>query len=466
MAARGRYLEHALRSIPRNRQKQKSMTQKDPDCASVAARVLARTVSILTRTDQGTPFRGVDPDGDDHRIVQNTVLTILRRRATIDWVMHTLAQGRVRPRLARVLRWGICQILYLSGLPAAVAVDVCVRFVKRHHAGREAGFVNAVLRRLAAEPRECWFERVLRHAPPYVRSGLGQALHAKWASQFPAERLAVLADLLSRPAPITVRRRNVAGAGVPDCLVPLPALEWDCPGSADMWVCDDASAFFRSPAYLRGDFYIQDPATLAAPAMLHAKPGDRVADLCCAPGGKGLLVAERLKEDGVLFCSDRSWSRLQRVRENTAGLPNCFCFVADARNPPLRLGCVDAVLLDVPCSNTGVVRRRPDVRWRFSLDSLRELVRLQREMLRSGAVLLVSGGRMVYSTCSIEHEENADQVRAFLSERPDFALAEELEILPSAVHDGAYAALLVKRCGPHGPGHGPATEPPAGTVIG
>ena len=178
-------------------------------------------------------------------------------------------------------------------------------------------------------------------------------------------------------------------------------------------------------------FYIQDPGPVGAgPAVPF---GEQVADLCCAPGGKALLLAEALRGQGRLHCFDRAEAKLSRVRENLAGFANVSIAVGDATKPQLPSASLDALMLDVPCSNSGVIRRRPDVRWAFSEASLRELTALQAQILRAGAALLKPGGRLVYSTCSIENEENQAQVRAFR-----FASTSQRE-QRFAIYDGAYA---------------------------
>ena len=175
------------------------------------------------------------------------------------------------------------------------------------------------------------------------------------------------------------------------------------------------------------------------------KPGERVGDLCCAPGGKSLLLAEALERQGILYCRDRSEARLGRVRENLAGCTNVDIAVADALQPDLPEGSLQALLLDVPCSNTGVIRRRPDVRWTWSPGKLQELAALQEAILESSHKLLCPGGRLVYSTCSSEPEENFAQTARFLQRHPEFSLLKERQLLPDEKHDGAYAALMVRQ---------------------
>jgi len=198
----------------------------------------------------------------------------------------------------------------------------------------------------------------------------------------------------------------------------------------------------------RPAFYVQDPSTLLAPSLLAPRQGESLADLCSAPGGKALLLAEALNGSGHLLCADRSASRLARVRQNLQAYPETQIVqidVTDGKNHLVSPASLDGILLDVPCSNTGVIRRAPDVREHFSQSSLSELVRLQGDILRGAAGLVRPGGRLVYSTCSVEPEENSLQIQDFLQDHQDFTLECEQQLLPCPEHDGAYAARLVKK---------------------
>ena len=163
-------------------------------------------------------------------------------------------------------------------------------------------------------------------------------------------------------------------------------------------------------------------------------------DLCAAPGGKSLMLGERLAGEGRLVAADRSERRQRQTAENfrRRGLD----YQVTVADPVELAGEFDVVLADVPCSNTGVYRRRPDVLWRFRPEELEKITALQRRILGEAARLTAPGGQLVYSTCSIEPEENPLQVEAFLKEHPGFERLCERQLLPSAEMDGAYACLL------------------------
>lgn len=410
---------------------------------STQDRVLAQVADALQHTDSGTPLHLVTRhDNEESAIVHHTLMTILRRQASLDWVLTQNAGSRVRPRLRRVLRWGLAQVLYLHSLPPELAVDTCVRFVRRRYAAREAGFVNALLRNLVRRGARELFAELAKDSPEHVQLELPLLLFRRWRERFGTEDLKRLSQVHLEPVPVTVRQRAEVTDPGQLHLLPLEGLPWT--GDQRMWLCEDPSDFLHSPAFLDGQFYVQDPATLLAPTLLAVQPGERCADLCAAPGGKTLILGEAAGEHGSVLCLDRSWERLAPLRENTAATCNCHIACGDAARPPLAPGAFDKILLDVPCSNTGVIRRRPDVRWRFSEEGLRDLTQIQAKILEGGASLVRPGGSLVYSTCSIEPEENEEQTRRFLGGHSDFRLIQATQLLPDTSHDGAYAALFIR----------------------
>jgi 16S rRNA (cytosine967-C5)-methyltransferase len=210
-------------------------------------------------------------------------------------------------------------------------------------------------------------------------------------------------------------------------------------------------------SFRNGWFYIQDPSTLLAVHELGALPGETILDLCAAPGGKTTAIAQRMNNRGQIIATDVSASRLERVHENCARLGvNCVTTqlisrgVTSSADEPIKVQSwedmsFDRVLMDVPCSNTGVMRRRVDVRWRIREEEIRRLSETQRSLLEKAAPVLKRGGTLVYSTCSLEPEENTELICRFLSAHPDFHLQSERTLLPfrDAV-DGAYVAKLTR----------------------
>ena len=215
------------------------------------------------------------------------------------------------------------------------------------------------------------------------------------------------------------------------------------------------TAVERVPGFAEGFFLVQDPSTLGAVDLVAAKPGETIVDACAAPGGKTAAMADAMRNEGLIIAGDPQGERLQRLRANVERLKLTCARIeqldagdlVSLRNAMQRQGAsaADAILLDVPCSNTGVLQRRADARWRFDEANLRELGVVQARLLDTAALCVRPGGRLVYSTCSLEAEENAQQVQAFLRRNGDFRLdAETASVPPESGIDGAYAARLVK----------------------
>ncbi|MBQ4480559.1 MAG: hypothetical protein II943_07970 [Victivallales bacterium] len=394
--------------------------EKDQSVLTTAQRSLRDFLTIATsgRHPGEVALEGATP------LVKNLWFTMNRHRAGFDWLVATHCK-KIRPELKWLLRWGLTESLALDALPSAVAVSVMVDEAKKRFSRGEANFVNALARRILDDSQQYpW----LGNAPASVKCELPEALYQRWKNAHGEAWVNEIAEVLKEPAAVTGRRRGCfRGASV---VWPVEVMEF---------VTESSEEF--NPA----EYYLQDASTLMAPLMLEANPGETIADLCAAPGGKSLILAEILDSKGVLYACDASEQRLPRLRENLSGFPNVRIEKQNAERPKLPAGSLDGLLLDVPCSNTGVIRRRPDVRWNFAEAELSRLVAEQKRILEGSCALVRSGGRLVYSTCSIEEEENAKQVQGFLKRHPEYSLELEEKIYPTAGHDGAYAARLRKK---------------------
>ncbi len=440
--------------------------------------LLAAAERALLAWDEGAHLDDLLPATPGQATLRHGLFALFRRRAEVDWLIARFAARPPRPRLLRLLRWTFVQILFQDGVRPEAVANAAVAYVQRRYGQAEASFLNAVLRATVAVGREPLLATLAAAAPAVVRRNLGPELEAAWRVGRSVAQLDALAALLQAEAPLIFRLRP--GAPPPDPAweaVPLtfgrqsvedrmgsdldgdPAADGGLLNATVFWRCGRPERLLAAAAFTRGDVYVQDPSTSFAPGLVAARPGERIADLCAAPGGKALLLAEAMADErngkndgdgnphgpGLLLCADRSAARLQRLRDNLARCEVRIpvqLLAADAVHPPLAAGQWDAVLLDVPCSNSGVIRRRPDARWRFTRAKVAELAALQARLLDGGVPLLRPGGRLVYSTCSLEPTENHGQIRAFLLRHPEFGLETEWQLPPTADHDGGYAARL------------------------
>jgi 16S rRNA (cytosine967-C5)-methyltransferase len=202
------------------------------------------------------------------------------------------------------------------------------------------------------------------------------------------------------------------------------------------------------PSFQQGLFYIQDPSTLLAVHSLDPKPGETILDLCAAPGGKLTYMAQLVRNEARIIAHDISPERLKLVEENCARIGvTCVQTVSssDIRHSSFN-SYFDRILLDAPCSNTGVLRRRVELRWRIKPEEITRLRQIQLDLLAQAAPLLKPGGILVYSTCSLEPEENSEVVNEFLKTQSAFTLQSFRELAPFKDHvDGAYVATLLRR---------------------
>jgi 16S rRNA (cytosine967-C5)-methyltransferase len=195
-----------------------------------------------------------------------------------------------------------------------------------------------------------------------------------------------------------------------------------------------------------GTLTVQDPSAMLAVEALEPAPGENVLDLCASPGTKTTQIVEAMGDRGRVVACDRSEGKLVPVRETVAarGLASVTVCLSDEVASAAPPGGFDAALVDAPCSNTGVLARRVEARWRLRPEDLVELPRIQGELLARAAGLIRPGGRVVYSTCSIEREENDEVIGRFLKENPAWRLVRSDLVLPGADHDGAFRALLAR----------------------
>lgn len=368
----------------------------------------------------------------DRSLLQAILFGVLRNRRLLDHWIGELRKGALDPETRDVLRVGLCQTLLLE-IPDHAAVNETVECGK----SSVRGLVNAVLRRSIAS-RDKLLEET-GDLPPAVARSHPDWLFKRWRLAFGRNEAIDLMDWNNRPAEVFYRVNPLAGT---PCELPGEPVE----GVPEFHRIDGPPP--RS-LLASGAIYIQDPATRHSVDLLAPVPGERVLDACAAPGGKAFLIAAALGSGRGLVCTDSNEKRLPRLRGNLERLHagDAEMDVHDWTRPaPHWHGAFDAVLLDVPCSNTGVIRRRVDVRWRLQAPDIDRIAVTQRKILEHAAPCVKPGGRIVYSTCSIEEEENISLVRSFVADHPEFEIDEVRDALPFRDGtDGAFAALLRRK---------------------
>ena len=410
----------------------------------------------------------------ERSLAVDVVAGVIRRRRTIDCLLQSLVsrkRAEVEPDLWLLLQLGAVQLLS-DRTPQHAAVDTTVELSGKLAQQRWSGFVNGVLRSLTRLLTGTFGTAPARNALPFPSGryrllsddvfscpqmqpveyfgeafSMPRAIARRWHTQFPLSDLLTAGFHSLRPPGIVLRINPLqATVGtVADALTAegISTVRGTIPEAVRL----ESSARVESlPGYREGHWSVQDESAMKAVRMLNPVPGEKILDLCAAPGGKSTQLAERSRDQAEIIAGDLSESRLERVIENARRLklssirPVCIdrdgCGIPDLE--------FDAALVDVPCSNTGVLARRPEARWRFRESHLAELAELQIRLLMTAFDRVRPGGRIVYSTCSIEPEETTELVRNLVAAVPAMELSAEHLMLPGQPADGAYCALLTR----------------------
>lgn len=396
--------------------------------------------------------------GPDQGFYVRLVRGALERRGAIDWALGLLVERRLESLDAwplEVLRLGAYQLLYLR-LPPWAVVDTSVELARRVAARGTAGLVNAVLRRLAQSlDRLPWPDRF---SDPLgylaVRESHPRWLVARWLQRFGADAAAALCQANNTPPGTTIRANllrisrdklaaALAGEGVVAVAGRLAPESLHVSGGSDL---------HRLDVYRQGGFIVQDEASMLAARALAPLPGEKVVDACAAPGGKTTHLAALAGDKAQVLAVDVNSAKLSLVkaRARSLGLKSISTLQGDARDlGRLMPAGADALLLDAPCTGLGVLRRRPEIRWRRRPEDLPLAAARQHELLRGASPAVKPGGRLVYAVCSFEPEETTDVLLEFLTSTPGrgWDLAVPAETLLPHVHgtDGFFYAVLRRK---------------------
>jgi 16S rRNA (cytosine967-C5)-methyltransferase len=415
-------------SIPSSRSLALVALQKWRTSEQFADAILGR---LLQSSDLATP---------DRAFATELFYGVLRNLTLLDFWIGSLRSRHLDYDARDLLRLGLYQ-LFLLETPEHAAVFETVALAAK----RSRSLVNAVLRNATRGKNELL--RMASEQELSVRTSHPQFLIDRWRQNFGNKNTEALCDWNNRPAPVYARinrlkiSKDAFLAGAARCADRTP----------QRGVPTNFVRLTNVPheALAAGHCYIQDPSTAAACLLLDPKPGERVLDACAAPGGKTAFIAELMNNDGFILASDRDASRVETLEENLErlGVAISRCVPHDwMQHEPLpEVARFDRILVDAPCTNTGVMRRRVDLRWRLTPEDFSRMPVAQFAIVGATTPLLKPGGVFVYSTCSIEPEENEQVVTVILREFPFLKLVEQVSLLPFRDgFDGAYAAKFVR----------------------
>ncbi|MBN2008939.1 16S rRNA (cytosine(967)-C(5))-methyltransferase RsmB [candidate division KSB1 bacterium] len=402
----------------------------------------------------------------DRRLVHEIVNGTIRQSKKIQWAITQFFQGKYHkaPEAVRlVLEISFYQILFLTKLPHYAVINEAVSIIKKQNGQFWANKVNAILRNLIRHPEQ--IDRPANEIQDVetiaIQFSHPEWMIERWVNRFGVENVKSLCAANNRSPDITLRV-NTLKTNRDDVRIKLHEFGIIARGSdylPESIIINQMNHQVQHELLLPGLVAVQDESASMVTRLLDPQPGELVYDLCAAPGGKTTHISERAGDSCFVVAVDAQNSRLKRVKENVQrlGIVNCALVQADARY--FEAKAADKVLLDVPCSGLGVLAKRVDLRWRRSLDDIKNISTIQEQILEHASLLVKPDGVIVYSTCTIEPDENEKIVESFLARHPEFTLENPVRWLPEAVvqqekylytyphihgTDGAFAARIRK----------------------
>jgi 16S rRNA (cytosine967-C5)-methyltransferase len=440
-------------------------------------------VALLSLTEWETGDRNIDAvlerrlataelDARDVALAQNLTYGVLRWKGRLDWVLDQYVKGGLRSlpvAIRNALRLGLYQIDYLDRIPARAAVNESVNLAKRYGHRGTAGLVNAVLRNILTSLRPDFPDMATDPAGHVsVVYSHPRVLVERWISRYGLEMTVVFCEynnqvprLVARANGLVCDSRTLAGELSKEAREVRRGRYFD--ECVEILTGGDVTEL---RAFTAGMMQFQDESTLLAVKLLDPRPGETIIDMCAAPGGKTTYIAERMSDRGTIRAYEISEHRAEKLRDNIRRMSVHCCKVTCADAVDAAEGPADGVIVDVPCSGTGTLGRRVDSRWKFDLmarervrSDVEELRRMhprqifahqvsrQLRLLLKAANLVSEDGRIVYSTCTMEPEENEQIIDWFLKKRPDFELEDAARLVPEMFADGGFVRVLPHRHG-------------------
>lgn len=402
----------------------------------------------------------------DKSLLAEIVHGVLRWQGRLDWILNGFTHGnfsKSEVNVRNALRVALYQILFLNHVPQYAAVYEAVEFIKRIRGEKFAGFVNAVLRNIIRTLDAIHYPNPDEESVQYLAVYYSHPVWMikRWLTRFSKEELEKLL-IANNEIPGLTLRINKLKIKPPEFLSLLDKQSVTYQGSSfiDYFIkVKSLSGISQLNIFQSGYFTIQDESAALPVLLLDPRPGERVIDMCAAPGGKTTFIAELMQNQGEILSVDKYESKLNMIKISCErlGIQNVKLLVSDATQ--LDSSLADKVLVDAPCSGLGTLRKKPDIKWKREAEDIPRLTKQQMILLENGARLVKPGGVLVYSTCTTEPEENGLLVKSFLAQHPEFIVDDAskfvnksvvtedgfIETFPHRHHiDGSFSARLIK----------------------
>jgi len=393
-------------------------------------------------------FADYDLDGKDKALATALVYGVLDRKITLDYIISKFSKlplKKISPLTLEAIRIGIYQILFMERIPDSAAVNESVNIVKRSKESRNSGFANAILRNVLRNPIALPNGNSVNELS--IKFSCPEWIIENFKADYGIDNTEKLLEASLSSPPVIIRVNTLKTTA--DELIVLLNDEGVAAEKTDIEYAlkiEGGIDIKNNVLYNKGYFYVQDLASQITASKLDVKSGERVLDVCSAPGGKSFSMALLMENKGEIISSDLYAHRVKLIKSGAErlGLDIIKPTVLDATNYQSELSHFDAVLCDVPCSGLGVLRRKPEIKYK-EIENFNEIEVIQKEILSNAAKYLKSGGRLVYSTCTLRKAENENQIAWFLKENSDFSLIYEHTFMPHTDNtDGFFCALLKK----------------------
>lgn len=396
-------------------------------------------IKILNRVDRTDAYldklldieiKNSELSGVDKALLFEIVHGVIRWLGRIDWILNGFYKGQFSkciPNVKNAMRVALYQILFLDKIPEYAAVNEAVEFVKKFQGQKPADLTNAVLRNIIRSKNGIRYPNEEEEEVNYLSAYYSHPtwMIKRWIKRYDRPFTEELLKANNIKPDMTLRVNNlVTNKDELKKLLDSVKLEYTETKFLPNYIrLANLTNITDWEYFAKGYFSVQDESTGFPPILLDPKPGMRVLDFCAAPGGKTAHLADLMKNQGEIVAIDQFESRLNILKKNLVRMhvSNVKAIVADSRefDDPEKF---DRVLIDAPCSGIGTLRKKPDIKWKRDLGDIRKLSVTQMELLENGAKQLKVGGELVYSTCTIEPEENFEIVSEFLKKNPDFEL--------------------------------------------
>ena len=381
----------------------------------------------------------------DRALFTAIVYGVLRWRGRLDHIITHFSNTpiqKIEPGVLNILRLGLFQIIYLDRIPDSAAVNTSVEITKQVGASRAAGFVNALLRKSAANYSSIHFP-VFETDPVAFLSAVQSFpgwLAQRWLKRFEKETIMFLCNTINSIPPITIRTNTLKTTREQLIL----SLESEIERIESTTIAPDGIKLINPqrsipdlPAFISGWFQVQDEAAQLVSLLLNPQPGESVLDACAGLGGKTAHIAQLMQNRGSVTAMDKDEKKLQQLDSEMQRLSitivHTKCHDLDSSLNKNHIDVFDRILLDAPCSGLGVLRRNPDIKWNSTERGLKRHANIQKRFLETLAPMVKPNGVLVYSVCSIEPEENEAVIRAFLKNHPEFVIDKSPGKLPESM---------------------------------